>query len=74
MKSQDEGVKTPEKPAKDENNDNDDDDYDHAGEYDSQGYLDVLGSGRLRKKTLKEGDTSRSKPKQGDTVRMKYSG
>lgn len=73
MKSQDEGVKTPEKPAKDENNDNDDDDYDHAGEYDSQGYLDVLGSGRLRKKTLKEGDTSRSKPKQGDTVRMKYS-
>ncbi|TRY80857.1 hypothetical protein TCAL_02985 [Tigriopus californicus] len=66
-KSQGEAVPVAEKPKPQE-----DDDYDHAGEYDSQGYLDVLGSGRLRKKTLKEGDISAGKPRQGDTVRMKY--
>jgi len=37
---------------------------------DSEGWLDVLGSGRLRKRTVFEGDTSAAKPRNGQVVRI----
>ena len=42
---------------------------------DSEGWLDVLGSGRLRKRTVVEGDTSHGhKPRNGQTVKIHKKG
>ena len=42
---------------------------------DSDGWLDVLGSGRLRKRTVVEGDTSHGhKPRNGQTVKIHKKG
>jgi len=39
-------------------------------EIDDDGWLDVLGSGRLKKRTVEEGDTSAAKPRNGQTVKF----
>ena len=41
---------------------------------DDDGWLDVLGSGRLKKRTVVEGDTSAAKPRNGQTVKFHKKG
>ena len=40
-------------------------------ELDSEGFLDLTGSGRLRKKVLEEGRTNESRPERGMQVKCK---
>ena len=41
---------------------------------DSEGWLDVLGSGRLKKRTVVEGVTSAAKPRNGQVVKIHKKG
>ena len=41
---------------------------------DDEGWLDVLGSGRLKKRTVVEGDTSAAKPRNGQKVTIHKKG
>lgn len=46
----------------------------HVDELDSEGFLDLTGSGRLRKKVLEEGRSEEGRPQRGMVAKCKVTG
>ena len=44
------------------------------GELDAEGFLDLLGSGRLKKKVLQEGPEGAQRPRKGEEVKVLVTG